>query len=119
MRGGAARLAAAGLVGGVGVLSLGLWSCPIRQLTGIPCPTCYLTRSVLAVLRGDLAQAVQWHALGPLLVAFGLGVMGWSLAGRSLPSPLLRRGGWVLAWLGLGYWLLRLWGWSHGRPLPG
>ncbi|MCP9806114.1 DUF2752 domain-containing protein [Cyanobium sp. T1B-Tous] len=121
-----ARLAAGLLLGAGGAvagaswqgLPLGLWRCPLRQLTGIPCPTCFLTRSVLATLRGDWAQAVTWHALGPLLVALGLGLGVWTLLGGRWPTRLVRRGSGVVALLGLAYWLWRLWGWGHGAPLP-
>ena len=81
---------------------MGLWSCPLRQLTGIPCPTCYLTRSVLATLHGDLAQAL------------GL----WTLLGGRLESSRLLQLACAAALLAFGYWLLRLWGWSQGQPLP-
>lgn len=121
-----ARLLAALVAGGVAVgaasarvIPLGLWSCPVRQLTGIPCPTCYLTRSVLATLRGDLLQALQWHAFGPVLVALALGLGGWLLLGGRWLDRLLIQGGCGVALLGLGYWLLRIWSWSNGQPLPG
>jgi hypothetical protein len=111
-------LALATRAGNGRALPLGLWRCPLRQLTGIPCPTCYLTRSVLATLQGDLAQALHWHAFGPLLVALTLVLGVWvGLGGRLSRRPLLQ-GATVLAALGVGYWLLRLWGWSHGLPLP-
>ena len=104
--------------GGGSALPLGLWRCPVRQLTGIPCPTCYLTRSVLATLQGDLAQALHWHAFGPLLVALVVGLGLWvGLGGRLARRPLLQ-GAVGLAALAAGYWLLRLWSWSHGQPLP-
>ncbi|MCP9882564.1 DUF2752 domain-containing protein [Cyanobium sp. Alchichica 3B3-8F6] len=99
-------------------LPLGLWRCPVRQLTGIPCPTCYLTRSVLATLQGDLAQALHWHAFGPLLVALTVGLGVWVAFGGRLSRRPLLQGAVVLAALAVGYWLLRLWGWSHGQPLP-
>ena len=41
------------------------WSCPIRHLTGIPCPGCYLTRSIVFSLSGDLGSALNHHVLGP------------------------------------------------------
>ena len=99
-------------------LSLGLWRCPVRQLTGIPCPTCYLTRSVLATLQGDLTQALHWHAFGPLLVALTVVLGVWVGLGGGLSRRPLLQGAVVLAALGVGYWLLRHWGWSHGQPLP-
>jgi hypothetical protein len=99
-------------------LHLDLWRCPLRQLTGLPCPTCFLTRSVLATLRGDWAQAVAWHALGPMLVALVLGLCLWTLLGGRISAQRVVQGSCGLALLGLAYWLWRLWGWGHGLPLP-
>jgi len=99
-----------------GVLPLPLWSCPIRQLTGVPCPTCYLTSSVLAALRGDLAGALRLHAFGPPLVLLAAGVLWHQLVlGRAIDRRALT--GWIvggsfLAWL---YWLLRL---AHPALMP-
>lgn len=41
--------------------------CPIRHLTGIPCPGCGMTRSFMAIGQGDWHQAVAEHLFGPLL----------------------------------------------------
>jgi hypothetical protein len=41
--------------------------CPIRHLTGIPCPTCGMTRSFMAIAQGDWNQAVTHHLFGPVL----------------------------------------------------
>jgi hypothetical protein len=43
--------------------------CMGRMLTGLPCPTCGMTRSFCALGRADLAEAVRRHSLGPLLYA--------------------------------------------------
>jgi hypothetical protein len=40
--------------------SLGI-TCPIRQLTGIACPGCGMTRATLAVLRFDISTAWSYH----------------------------------------------------------
>ena len=37
--------------------------CPVRRLTGIPCPGCGMTRAVLALLEGDIAGALQLHGM--------------------------------------------------------
>ena len=37
--------------------------CPIKWLTGISCPGCGMTRSVLALLRLDFSAALQLHPL--------------------------------------------------------
>ncbi len=98
------------------VLPLPLWSCPLRQLTGVPCPTCFLTRSVLATLRGDLVGGLRLHAFGPPLVLAAVAWMAHLLVlGR---SPALRqRGLWVGAISGLLclYWVVRL---THPSLFP-
>jgi hypothetical protein len=92
-----------------GAVPLPLWSCPVRALTGVPCPTCYLTRSVLATFRGDLAGALRWHAFGPPLVLAGVALLGHQLLRGRSPDPG-RLGVALAAGTGLlfFYWLLRL-----------
>lgn len=43
--------------------------CPVRHWTGIPCPTCGMTRSFMAIARGDLTEAATQHLFGPILFA--------------------------------------------------
>jgi hypothetical protein len=66
------RGAAAGLLAGGAVLSLlpghaGL-PCPLRRLTGVPCPLCGMTTSVEATLHGHLGAAAGANPAGPLAV---------------------------------------------------
>lgn len=42
-------------------------ACPLRMLTGIPCPLCGMTTGTVAFLKGDLSSAL---AANPLSVAF-------------------------------------------------
>ena len=42
--------------------------CLFRQLTGIPCPSCGSTRSVLSLLHGDLIGALIWNPFGLILI---------------------------------------------------
>lgn len=47
--------------------------CPIKFMTGIPCPGCGMTRAVTSCLHGDFAGAFHFHPLypiAPLLVAY-------------------------------------------------
>jgi hypothetical protein len=43
------------------------FACPIRCLTGVPCPTCGMTRSIMAIARGDWQTAISMHLFGPIL----------------------------------------------------
>ena len=96
--------------------------CPLRQLTGIPCPTCFLTRATCASLRGDWHSALELHAFGPLVAA---GLILWSLqALRSRSLHLKSLEDWHLAAMGLVlliYWSVRM-GLSYGlgiQAFPG
>lgn len=89
--------------------SLPGWPCPLRALTGIPCPTCFLTRATAAALTGQLEQSLRLHAFGPLLAA---ALVVWSVQAlrrrRLLPFRLRARAV-VLSGLALlGYWSVRL-----------
>lgn len=44
-------------------------TCPIRALFSVPCPTCGMTRSAIAFLRGDIALSLYYN---PVTVPFGL-----------------------------------------------
>ncbi len=53
---------------GNGSLLFALPSCAVRRHTGRPCTGCGLTRSVLALYRGDFAGSRAWHPAGSLFV---------------------------------------------------
>ena len=60
--------------------------CPIRRLTGRPCPGCGMTRALSAALHGDLRRAWRYNRLvlvvGPILAGMYL---------RELLGPPARR----------------------------
>jgi hypothetical protein len=39
------------------------WRCPFLALTGLPCPTCGLTRATRLALHGELGAATRMHPL--------------------------------------------------------
>jgi hypothetical protein len=43
--------------------------CPLRRFFGISCPTCGMTRSIVFLLQGRLADSVAVHRLGWLIFA--------------------------------------------------
>lgn len=55
-------LAALAVLAVVSLLGHGL--CPSRELLGLPCPGCGLTRSVLLILRGRFAESWQLQPFG-------------------------------------------------------
>ena len=78
---------------------ISLFACPFRTLTGLPCPICGITRSVLLALRGDISASFRTHPLGLFVVlgaVFGIlyGVLAlWTPA---LPETGNRR---LMSWL--------------------
>ena len=60
------------------------WQCGFHAATGLPCPTCGLTRSVVMSLHGEFARAWALAPGGPALAiglaAFALAMMALALA---------------------------------------
>ena len=85
------------------------WTCPIRHLSGIPCPGCYLTRSVSLSLTGQIGDALELHVLGP---PTAMGLIAWAVASirhrRLYWSRQCRQALIVLSGLGLLIWIVRI-----------
>ena len=101
-----ARGAAVAMLGAGAVLSLvpghaGL-PCPLRTLTGVPCPLCGGTTSVEDVFRGHILGALQANPAGPFLVAAGLALLV-RRPRETVRVPLV-----ALAGLLVGLWLFEL-----------
>ena len=97
------------LIGYLLLTNLAGIGCPIRTVTGIPCPACGTTRAWWLALHGDLKQALFYHPLfwllPPLLF---LGIHRNTRILRWLPSfvgNLLLIGGSVAVFL---CWIFRL-----------
>jgi len=41
--------------------------CMIRSLTGVPCPSCGMTRSVTTMAHGNIDEAIWWNPLGVMM----------------------------------------------------
>jgi hypothetical protein len=62
--------------------------CVFKTLTGLPCPTCGVTRTVIALSRGDVARALFMNPLAA--VACGVGLLYLLYAGTVLLLGLPR-----------------------------
>jgi hypothetical protein len=51
--------------------------CILKKTTGIPCPSCGSTRSMLSLIHGDIAAAWFWNPFGFLILAGLLVVPLW------------------------------------------
>ncbi len=93
----AERALGAGFVAALVLVIGALWRpsgsvvvCPLLLLTGLPCPTCGITRAVSATLHGRWAEAMAFHPLGPVVVLLAALVLVASLA-QLLRRPWLDR----------------------------
>ena len=106
-----------GSIGGVGDI------CPFRTFTGLPCPLCGMTRSLLCFVQGNWIEAMRWHPLGISLgMAIAASLVIWligqanliTLVSQYLPISV-RTSGLLLIALVYGTWILRL---ANIFPLP-
>lgn len=44
--------------------------CPVKMLTGFPCPSCGITKSIVYFYQGDILTSISYHILGPAVVFF-------------------------------------------------
>jgi hypothetical protein len=95
----------------------GLWlPCPLRLLTGVPCPLCGMTTAATGLASGDLAAALAANPFVLLLAGFTL-VMAVLMGARALgrvpppaqwPDSRRRQSYWVIAGLAAASWAFQL-----------
>ncbi len=99
--------------------------CPTAFFLGVPCPGCGLTRATLALLHGEVARALHFHPLAPLLsplfaAALGKVLLDYVRAAPPRPGPTWwtsRTATWLasaLLVLLLGVWVARFAGYFGG-----
>ncbi len=50
--------------------------CPIKMLTGFPCPSCGITKSLVYFYQGDIVRSISYHILGPAVVFLCVFIIG-------------------------------------------
>ncbi len=88
-------------------------TCSFKNLTGLPCPGCGLTRSIVAGMHGDFKVSLRFHKLGVLTLVYVCLQFLFRLIVIALPSlrtrvmgfgRVLNRGMIVLAMLYILNW---------------
>ena len=51
--------------------------CLIKNLTGVPCPSCGSTRSIGSVLQGHFLDALYWNPFGIIIIVLMLIIPVW------------------------------------------
>jgi hypothetical protein len=85
--------------------------CPLRTVTGVPCPLCGMTRSVTAAVHGDLARSVFLNPAGIAVVVLAVALLlGWRVRRITYAT-------WLVPVLLGTMWAYQLFKYASGRPL--
>jgi len=100
------RIAAAGLVGAAAIWPIlplhPPLACPMRTLTGIPCPLCGMTRACVAAAHGHLGASLSFNPGGVV-------VMLLALTALLRPQLLIRTRASSVRLIGVALGVLWLW----------
>ena len=69
------------------ILGSGKDLCAVHYMLGLPCPGCGFTRSIVALIHGDVVQSVRWHPMG--IVAMLILFIVWLRSLLSLGFPVV------------------------------
>jgi hypothetical protein len=85
--------------------------CPLRTITGIPCPLCGMTRGVTALVHGDIGHALFLNPGSLLVVAIAvLLIVQWRMKRVVVPV-------WAIVTVLAILWSWQLFKYATGRPL--
>jgi hypothetical protein len=95
----------------------GLWlPCPLRALTGVPCPLCGMTTASTSLASGDLGGALAANPFVLVLAGFTLimaavmaaRALGWLAPPAQWPESRRRQTYWVVGVLAAASWAFQL-----------
>src|SRR5215510_3986125 len=85
--------------------------CPLRTLTGIPCPLCGSTRGVIAAVHGHVGHAVALNPASIVVLVLAVALIaGWRIERVRIPV-------WVIVAVFGVLWSYQLFKYATGRPL--
>ena len=85
--------------------------CPLRTITGIPCPMCGMTRGVTALVNGDFAHALLMNPASYVVVALAiLLLVQWKAKRVVIPV-------WLIVAVLAAMWSWQMLKYATGRPL--
>jgi hypothetical protein len=85
--------------------------CPLRTITGIPCPMCGMTRGVTALVHGDFAHALLMNPASYVVVALAiLLLVQWKTKRVVIPV-------WLIVAVLAAMWSWQMFKYATGRPL--
>lgn len=67
-----------------------LLACTLKHWTGMPCPTCGMTRAFDALLARDVLSALRLHPLAPVLALTAVAYVPYALVTTAFGLPRLR-----------------------------
>jgi hypothetical protein len=110
----ALRFAGAGVLGVAAVrpmLGDPGFGCPLRALTGVPCPLCGMTRGVTDAVRGNPVEALLMNPGSVVLVALAVVLLvAWRWRRTTVPM-------WTAPAVIAALWAFQLFKLFTGRPL--
>jgi hypothetical protein len=65
--------------------------CLFKRVTGIPCPSCGSTRSIVSILNGDLSGGLFWNPFGIIIMAILIVAPIWMITDLLLKKDSLFR----------------------------
>lgn len=86
---GAALLSLGLLTAGISRNATGPVTCPLRAVTGLPCPTCGMVRVTGQVMRGEIGDALRTNPFDTMTLLLGVPMAALLLAAN-------RFGGWAV-----------------------
>ncbi len=85
--------------------------CPLRTVTGVPCPFCGMTRGVTAIVHANFSAAFGYNPGAFLVVAMALVLLvAWRWQRVRIPM-------WAVFVFFAALWAFQLFKYATGRPL--